>query len=86
MATPHVTRVVSLIFLVDPSLTQAQVLSFLLSTARPFPNGSSCTTSFFCSDIVDVAEAVAASFALTVSKIGNGSGTVASSPTGINCG
>jgi len=86
MATPHVTGVISLMFSVDPSLTPAQVLSILQSTARPFPSGSSCTTSICGSGIVDAAKAVAASFALTVSKTGNGSGTVASSPTGINCG
>ena len=45
MATPHVTGVVSLMFSLNPSLTPAQVLQILQSTARPFPAGSTCNTS-----------------------------------------
>jgi serine protease len=87
MATPHVTGVVSLMFSVDPFLTPAQALSILQSTARPFPSGSSCTTSICGSGIVDAARAVAAAQSLlNISETGNGSGTVTSSPPGINCG
>ncbi len=46
MATPHVTSVVSLLFSVNPSLTPAQVLSILQSTARPFPAGSTCLGTY----------------------------------------
>jgi serine protease len=91
MATPHVTGVVSLMFSLDPSLTPAQALSLLQSTARAFPSGSSCTTSTCGSGIVDARAAVQAAsnlnpFALNISKTGTGSGTVISSPAGINCG
>ncbi len=91
MATPHVTGVVSLMFSVNPSLTPAQVLSILQSTARNFPSGSNCTTTTCGAGIVNAAAAVSAaqalnSYTLTVNKSGTGSGTVSSTPPGINCG
>jgi serine protease len=61
MATPHVTGVVSLMFSVNPSLTPAQVLQILQSTARPFPGGSTCNTSICGSGILDAGAAVLAS-------------------------
>jgi serine protease len=60
MATPHVVGVVSLLRSVNPSLTPAQVLSIVQSTATPFPAGSSCTTSACGAGIVNAAAAVAA--------------------------
>ena len=45
MATPHVAGVVALMLSVKPSLTPAQVKSYLQSSARPFPAGSYCSTS-----------------------------------------
>lgn len=45
MAAPHVTGIVSLMLSLNPSLTPAQVLSFLQSNVTPFPNGSDCNTS-----------------------------------------
>jgi len=45
MATPHVAGVVALMLSVDPSLTPAQVKSYLQSSARAFPAGSYCATS-----------------------------------------
>ncbi len=62
MATPHVVGVVSLMFGVNPSLTPAQVLSILQSTARAFPTGTGrdCTTSICGAGIVNAAAAVAA--------------------------
>lgn len=44
MAAPHVTGIVSLMLSVNPTLTPAQVLSILQSTATPFPAGSGCYT------------------------------------------
>jgi serine protease len=58
MATPHVTGVVSLMFSINPSLTPAQVLQILQNTARPFPSGSTCTTSLCGSGMLDAAAAV----------------------------
>jgi serine protease len=44
MATPHVAGVVALMLSVDPSLTPAQVKTYLQSSARPHPAGTYCTT------------------------------------------
>jgi len=43
MATPHVSGVAALMLSVDPSLTPAQLKSYLQSSARPFPAGTYCT-------------------------------------------
>lgn len=42
MASPHVAGVVSLLKSVDPSLTPAEILTALQSTAKAFPSGSQC--------------------------------------------
>jgi len=43
MATPHVAAVAALMLSVDPSLTPAQIKSYLQSSARPHPPGTICT-------------------------------------------
>jgi serine protease len=58
MATPHVSGVVSLMFSVNPSLTPAQVLLILRSTAKAFPVSGTCTTSNCGSGIVNAGAAV----------------------------
>lgn len=58
MATPHVSGVLSLMLSIDPSLTPAQLLTILQSTATPFPFGSTCTTGICGAGIVDAASAV----------------------------
>jgi serine protease len=60
MATPHVTGVASLVLSVKPSLTPAQVLQVLQSTARAFPVGGTCNTSNCGAGIVNAAAAVSA--------------------------
>ncbi len=45
MATPHVAAVAALMFSLNPSLTPAQIKSYLQSTSRPFPSNTICTTS-----------------------------------------
>ena len=82
MATPHVVAVASLILGLNPSLTPAQVLSKLQTTARAFPSGTGrdCSATFpapvgaqYCgAGIVDMAAAVAsacASCATTSSRL-----------------
>jgi serine protease len=61
MATPHVTGIVSLMLSVNPTLTPAQILTAIQSTARTFPTGtgSNCTTSTCGSGIINAAAAVA---------------------------
>jgi serine protease len=58
MAAPHVAGVLSLMVSLNPTLNFTQSLQILQSTARPFPGGSSCTTSTCGSGIVDAAAAL----------------------------
>ena len=60
MATPHVTGIASLMLSLAPSLTPAQVLATIQSTARAFPTGTvrDCTTALCGSGIVDAAAAL----------------------------
>ena len=60
MAAPHVAGIASLMMSLDPSLTPAQVLSYMQSTVTAFPGGSSCNTSNCGSGIINVAAALAA--------------------------
>ncbi len=60
MAAPHVAGVVSLMLSVNASLTPAQVLSMLQSTATPFPSGSTCNTANCGAGIVNAFAAVQA--------------------------
>jgi serine protease len=47
MATPHVTGVVALMFSMNAALTPAQIKSYLQSSARPHPAGTTCTQSTY---------------------------------------
>ncbi len=60
MATPHVAGLVSLILGYKPDLTPDQVLDVLQTTAREFPAGSSCDTSFCGAGIADAFAALSA--------------------------
>jgi len=60
MATPHVAGLVSLMLGVKPDLTPDQVLAILQATARNFPAGSSCDTSFCGAGIADAFAALSA--------------------------
>ncbi|MFZ2235843.1 MAG: S8 family serine peptidase [Dokdonella sp.] len=90
MATPYVSGTVALMLGRKPSLTPTQVETLLKNTARPFP--SPCT--YGCGPgILDAYAAVRAAtgtaiayYPLTVTLLGNGKGSVSSSPTGISCG
>jgi serine protease len=60
MAAPHVTGIISLMLSANPTLTPAQILTAIQSTARTFPTGTAldCTTSTCGSGIIDAAAAV----------------------------
>ena len=60
MAAPHVAGLVSLLRGFDPTLTPAQVLDILQSTARDFPNGSDCSPSICGPGIADAFAALSA--------------------------
>jgi len=61
MAAPHVSGVVSLMLSLDPTLTPAQVLAKLQSSARTFPTGTGadCGRGVCGAGIVDAAAALA---------------------------
>ncbi len=42
MAAPHVSGVIALMLSLEPTLSRAQVISYLRASARPFPAGTSC--------------------------------------------
>jgi subtilisin family serine protease len=84
MASPHVAGVVSLMLAVNPSLTNAQVLQILQSTATPFPTHSNCNTSTCGAGIVNAGRAVdeaarrvrTLAFTSDVTVVNEASGTV----------
>ena len=61
MATPHVAGIASLMLSVNPSLTPAQVIAKIQSTARAFPTGTvrDCSTANCGAGIIDAGAAVA---------------------------
>jgi serine protease len=61
MATPHVAGVVALMLAANATLTPAEILQILQSTARKFPTGTGrdCTTERCGAGIVDAGRAVA---------------------------
>ncbi|MEZ5177985.1 MAG: S8 family serine peptidase [Acidimicrobiales bacterium] len=60
MAAPHVAGVASLVWAAQPSLTAAQVTTFLQISATPFKAGSTCTTAICGPGILNAGAAVAA--------------------------
>ena len=63
-AAPMVSGTISLMLAVAPSLTADQVRSIIVTTAKPFPVGSDCTTDRCGAGIVDAAAAVTAAAAM----------------------
>ncbi len=96
MATPHVAGVAALMFAVRPTLTPAEVLSKLQSTARAFPTSgvaTPCSTSACGAGLLDGAAALRAlrptaptGFATTVTGVGqiNWTWTAVSEATSYN--
>jgi serine protease len=60
LAAPQVSGVVSLLYSINPSLTPAQALSIIQSTATHFPPGSTCDSSLCGSGILNAGDALAA--------------------------
>lgn len=58
MAAPHVSGIVSLMLSVNPTLTPAQVLNILQTTATPFPAGSGCLLNNCGAGLVNAMAAV----------------------------
>ena len=87
MAAPHVTGAAALLWSLHPSWTMQQVRTRLLTTVRRLSSLAGKVST--CGELnLDAAtdSAVSAQACLGVTRIGSGSGSVTSSPAGIDCG
>ena len=86
MATPHVTGVVGLLLSVNPNLTVSQIRNAILNTGEAFPLLKDKVSSGRRLNAFNALNSIAPTFTVMVAKNGAGTGTVASTPAGINCG
>ena len=86
MATPHVTGVVGLLLSVNPNLTVAQIRNAILNTGEASPLLKDKVSSGRRLNAFNALNSIAPTFTVMVAKNGTGTGTVASTPAGINCG
>jgi subtilisin family serine protease len=87
MAAPFVTGAAALLWSLHPSWTMQQVRSRLLNTVRPL--AALARKASTCGELnLDAATnpEVTEQSVLCVTRLGTGSGSVSSSPAGINCG
>jgi subtilisin family serine protease len=85
-ATPHVTGVVGLLLSVNPNLTVAQIRNAILNTGDVSSQLKDLVSTGRRLNAFNALNSIAPTFAVMVAKNGTGTGTVASTPTGINCG
>jgi uncharacterized protein (DUF2141 family) len=86
MATPHVTGVVGLLLSINPNLTVAQIRNAILNTGEASPLLNGVVSSGRRLNAFNALNSIAPTFTVMVAKNGTGTGTVASTPAGINCG
>ena len=86
MATPHVTGVVGLLLSINPNLTVAQIRNAILNTGEASPLLNGLVSSGRRLNAFNALNSIAPTFTVMVAKNGTGTGTVASTPAGINCG
>jgi subtilisin family serine protease len=86
VATPHVTGVVGLLLSINPNLTVAQIRNAILNTGEASPGLNDKVSSGRRLNAFNALNSIAPTFAVMVAKNGTGTGTVASTPAGINCG
>ena len=67
-SAPMVSAAVSLMLSVAPSLSPGQIVAILQSTAKPFPDGSDCTTDRCGAGILDVGAAVRTAASVTAAS------------------
>ena len=86
MATPHVTGVVGLLLAVNPNLTVAQIRNAILNTGDVSALLNGVVSTGRRLNAFNALNSIATTFTVMVAKNGTGTGTVASTPAGINCG
>ncbi len=86
MATPHVTGVVGLLLSINPNLTVSQIRNAILNTGEASPLLNGVVSSGRRLNAFNALNSIAPTFTVMVAKNGTGTGTVASTPAGINCG
>lgn len=86
MAAPHVAGLAGLLLSVNPNLTVSQLRDAILNTVD---RKASLTGKVATGGRINARAALAtvvANFTVTVNKVGAGTGTVTSNPSGIDCG
>ncbi|MEO8338340.1 MAG: S8 family serine peptidase [Nitrospirota bacterium] len=86
MATSHVTGVVGLLLAANPNLTVAQIRNAILNTGEASALLDGVVSSGRWLNAFNALNSIASTFTVMVAKNGTGTGTVASTPAGINCG
>ena len=85
-ATPYVTGVVGLLLSINPNLTVAQIRNAILNTGEASPHLTDKVSSGRRLNAFNALNSIAPTFTVMVAKNGTGTGTVASTPAGIDCG
>ena len=85
-ATPHVTGVVGLLLSVNPNLTVAEIRNAILNTGDVSSELKGFVSTGRRLNAFNALNSIAPTFTVMVAKNGTGTGTVASTPAGINCG
>ncbi len=85
-ATPHVTGVVGLLLSVNSNLTVAQIRNAILNTGDVSSDLKGLVSTGRRLNAFNALNSIAPTFTVMVAKNGAGTGTVASTPAGINCG
>jgi subtilisin family serine protease len=85
-ATPHVTGVVGLLLSVNQNLTVAQIRNAILNTGDVSSELKGLVSTSRRLNAFNALNSIAPTFAVMVAKNGTGTGTVASTPAGIDCG
>jgi subtilisin family serine protease len=86
VAAPHVTGVVGLLLSINPNLTVAQIRNAILNTGDASPLLNGVVSSGRRLNAFNALNSVAPTFVVMAAKNGTGTGTVTSTPDGINCG
>jgi subtilisin family serine protease len=86
VAAPHVTGVVGLLLSINPNLTVAQIRNAILNTGDASSQLKGLVSTGRRLNAFNALNSVAPTFVVMAAKNGTGTGTVTSTPDGINCG